>query len=83
MQYVIFIVSAIAVIVIAKLFSWPLKKIIKLVLNIIFGLFLILLINNFGLGLGLHIPFNIITAIISGILGIPGVVGLVVLNYIF
>ncbi len=83
MQYVIFIVSAIAVIVIAKVFSWPLKKILKLAFNIAFGLLLILVINNFGEGIGLHIPFNIVTAIISGTLGVPGVIGLVVLNYIF
>lgn len=83
MQYFIFAVSAIAVIVIAKIFSWPFKKLLKLALNIILGLILILIVNNVGIKIGLHIPFNVVTAFVSGILGVPGVIGLSILNYIF
>ena len=83
MQYIVFILTLIAVIVIAKLFAWPLKKIIKLVINILLGLLLILIVNNFGTNIGLHIPFNAVTALISGILGLPGVIVLIILNYIF
>lgn len=83
MQYIIFVLCIIAVIIIAKIFSWPLKKIIKLVINIIVGLIMILLVNVFGDEIDLHIPFNIVTALISGILGVPGVICLIVLHYIF
>lgn len=83
MQYLVLALTIIAVIIIAKIFTWPLKKIIKLLLNIALGLVMILLVNVFGEGIGLHIPFNIVTAIISGSLGIPGVVALIVINYIF
>lgn len=83
MQYVIFVLCIIALIIIAKIFSWPLKKIIKLILNIIIGLIMILLVNVFGENIGLHIPFNIVTAVISGTLGIPGVICLIILHYIF
>ena len=44
---------------------------------------MILLVNTFGGNIGLHIPFNFVTAIVSGILGIPGVIALIILNYIF
>lgn len=83
MQYAMFIFTVIAVVVVAKLFSWPLKKILKLLLNIALGIVMILLINTFGGNIGLHIPFNFVTAIVSGILGIPGVIALIILNYIF
>lgn len=83
MQYLVLVLTIIAVIIIAKIFTWPLKKIIKLLLNIALGLVMILLVNVFGEGIGLHIPFNIVTAIISGSLGIPGVIALIVINYIF
>lgn len=83
MEYFIFVVAIIAVVIVAKLLSWPLKKIFKLILNVIVGLFLILIVNNFGAGIGLHIPFNEVTAIVSGIFGIPGVICLVILHYIF
>lgn len=83
MGYIVLILSIVAVIVIAKVFSWPFKKILKLIFNIILGLIMILIVNVFGQDLGLHIPFNIVTALISGILGLPGVISLIVINYIF
>lgn len=83
MEYVVLILSIVAVIVIAKIFSWPFRKIFKLVLNIALGLIMILIVNVFGQNIGLHIPFNIVTALISGILGLPGVICLIVINYIF
>ena len=52
-------------------------------LNIALGLIMILIVNVFGQNIGLHIPFNIVTALISGILGLPGVICLIVINYIF
>ena len=83
MEYVIFFISIIAVVIVAKMLSWPLKKILKLLVNTAVGLLLVLVINTFGIGIGIHIPFNIITAIVVGVLGIPGTIGLVILNYIF
>lgn len=83
MQYFVLAISIIAVIVVAKIFSWPFKKILKLLINIGLGLVLILVVNNFGASIGLHIPFNFVTALIAGILGLPGVVCLILLNYIF
>ncbi len=83
MQYVIFSLCVIAVIIIAKIFSWPFKKIIKLLFNIFIGVLLIIITNIFGESIGLHIPFNIVTAVISGTLGVPGVICLIVLHYIF
>lgn len=83
MQYVIFSLCVIALIILAKIFFFPLKKILKLILNILFGIFLIIITNIFGESIGLHIPFNIITAIVAGILGTPGVISLIFLNYIF
>lgn len=83
MQYLILVLCVIAVIIIAKIFSWPFKKIIKLIFNILFGLGLILLTNIFGEKIGLHIPFNIVTSLVAGLLGTPGVICLIVLHYIF
>lgn len=83
MEYLVLVLVIIAVIIIAKFFSWPLKKILKLLINIALGLLAILLINSFGYKIGLHIPFNIVTALVAGMLGLPGVLCLIVLNYIF
>lgn len=83
MQYIVFSLCVIALIILAKIFFFPLKKILKLILNILFGIILIIITNIFGEKIGLHIPFNIVTAVVAGLLGAPGVVSLIILNYIF
>ncbi len=80
-EYVVLIFAAIAVIVVAKLLAWPVKKIIKLALNILVGIVMIILVNTFGATIGITIPFNIVTALIAGILGVPGVIALIVIGF--
>jgi inhibitor of the pro-sigma K processing machinery len=82
MQYLIFFGCIIAVVIIAKILSWPFKIIFKLLINIILGGILLVVVNILGAGFGLHIPFNAITALTSGILGIPGVILLIILQYV-
>lgn len=66
--------------VVGYLFLVPIKIIGKLLLNSLLGGVGILLINHFGESLGLHIPFNIFTAITAGILGVPGTILLLFLE---
>lgn len=80
-EYVVLIFAAIAVIVVAKLLAWPVKKIIKLALNIVIGIVMIVLVNTFGATIGITIPFNIVTALIAGVLGVPGVIALIVIGF--
>ena len=65
-----------------KIFSVPLMKIIKLVINSVIGALLIFIINQVGSYFDFHIGLNIATAIFVGILGIPGTVLLVVLKFL-
>jgi len=44
---------------------------------------MIWIVNTFGAGFGISIPFNWITALVSGLLGLPGVICLIILNFIF
>ena len=80
-EYVVLIFAAIAVIIVAKLLAWPVKKIFKLALNVIIGVVSIVLVNTFGGAIGISIPFNIVTALIAGILGVPGVIALIVIGF--
>lgn len=80
-EYVVLIFAAIAVIVVAKLLAWPVKKILKLAINIALGVVMIILVNTFGTSIGITIPFNIVTALIAGILGVPGVIALIIIGF--
>lgn len=63
-----------------RIFILPVKNILKLVLNSILGALIIYLINLIGALFSFHIGLNYITAIIVGILGVPGAVLLIILK---
>ena len=68
------------ILLLGKIFLWPLKLVGKLLISSLVGGALILVVNliagMFGL---LLIPLNIITAVVVGVLGIPGVILLLIL----
>lgn len=66
----------------AKLLLIPIKIVWKLAVNAVVGGITLLLINFIGGFFGLYIPINIITALITGILGVPGVIMILILQYI-
>ncbi|MBM7606755.1 inhibitor of the pro-sigma K processing machinery [Metabacillus crassostreae] len=58
----------------------PLRWIGQLFIKVIVGALLLFFVNVFGTSIDLHIPINLITSTISGILGIPGLAALVVIK---
>lgn len=66
--------------VFGKLFYWPIKAACKLTFNSILGAVFLLIINCIGEGLGVFIPFNVLNAMIVGILGLPGAIMLLILT---
>ena len=79
---IIFLACICFLFLIGKIFIVPIKWILKLVFNSILGGLLIFAINLIGGIWGLHIGLNFFTAIIVGILGIPGAVCLIVITLI-
>jgi len=67
---------------VAKLLLVPIKIVWKLAINAVVGGLALMLINFIGGFFGLYIPINIITALTTGILGVPGVVMILILQYI-
>ena len=83
MNYLTIILTAIIVLLLAKfVFHVNLKRIIELVINVLLGIIVLWLINKFGGSLGISIPVNIITGLVVGVLGLPGVIILLFLNLI-
>lgn len=62
---------------IAQLIMKPIKLIWKLLLNSVIGLLLLMLTNFAGTYFSFALPINIITVLISGFLGIPGILLLI------
>lgn len=76
----IYVACIIGIIIIGKIFIVPIKIIVKIVMNSILGAILLCIINLIGAIWGLHIGVNAITALIVGILGIPGAILLTILT---
>jgi inhibitor of the pro-sigma K processing machinery len=59
----------------------PVKILLRLVVNRVAGAISILVINWVGAGFGIHIPLNVLSALIVGILGVPGAALLAAYHY--
>ena len=77
-----FLACIIFLFIFGRIFIWPLKSILKLVFNSILGGVLIYIINLVGMNFRFHIGLNLLTAVIVGLLGVPGAALLVVLKII-
>jgi inhibitor of the pro-sigma K processing machinery len=75
-----FLIAIVAMVVLVKLFSWPLKILGKLILNGALGVLLLLLVNFIGGSIDIIIPINAVSALIAGFLGVPGVIFLIIFN---
>lgn len=80
--FLTYIGGIILIFIIGKIFLWPLKLLLKLAVSSLIGGLAILLINAVGAGIGIFIPLNIISAVVVGVLGIPGAVLLLILTII-
>ena len=65
-----------------KLLKRPIKWAFKLLLHVVSGFIFLGIFNFVGARVGLSIAVNWVSALISGVLGIPGVILLLVIKYI-
>ena len=76
----VYILAVLGVCLIAKIFSAPIKLVIKLLANAIIGGIALIIINWMGAFFGFHIDLNFFSALITGALGIPGIIILLILK---
>ncbi|MBH0230208.1 pro-sigmaK processing inhibitor BofA family protein [Halobacillus yeomjeoni] len=56
--------------------STPIKWVGGLMTRLIVAVILLFFVNLFGAQFGLHIPINGFTAVVSAVLGVPGIISL-------
>ena len=78
--FLVYIGCIVMIIIVGRIFIFPLKKILKLVMNSIIGAGLIYIINLIGSSFNFHIGLNWWTILCTGILGIPGVILVILLK---
>jgi inhibitor of the pro-sigma K processing machinery len=76
------IVGVLIILALGKAMLLPLKVVVRLVINGILGGIAILIINYIGGPLGFTISLNPVSALVAGILGLPGIILLVILKFL-
>ncbi len=77
------IVCIVLLILFFKLLAKPLKWIFKLLLNALSGFIALVLINFVGGFIGLSLTVNVVNCLVAGFLGLPGVILLILIKYLF
>ncbi|WP_050613547.1 pro-sigmaK processing inhibitor BofA family protein [Bacillus testis] len=79
------VIAVIVVLVLSLLFAGttfkPLRFMGSLAAKLVIGGMFLFFLNAFGSSIGLHVPINVATASVAGILGIPGVLSLAAIQY--
>lgn len=78
----IVVIAVIAIVVVVRLLSAPIRLAGKLLINALAGFVVLFLLNFVGGIVGLSLGINWINAIVVGILGAPGVVLLLLIKYL-
>ena len=77
---VAFVFAALLLYVLARVLLVPIKIIIRLMGNVFVGGVLLVVFNILGSFFGLSVGINMITALVVGFLGVPGLVMLIILQ---
>jgi inhibitor of the pro-sigma K processing machinery len=68
----------VAIYVVLRMLAVPLKMIFKLVINAVIGYMMLFVANLVGGFFDFSIPIDLLTCLIAGVFGVPGVIFLVV-----
>ena len=66
-----------------KIISTPMRWLLKLLINTALGYIALFILNFFGEFIGITLGLNFINAVVVGFLGVPGVVLLALLKFLF
>ncbi|MET3700090.1 inhibitor of the pro-sigma K processing machinery [Bacillus oleivorans] len=80
----VWIIAGAVILIILLLFTGasikPLRYIGNGLIKILIGALLLFFLNAIGGQFGIHVPINIVTSVLSGFLGVPGVVALAAID---
>ena len=81
MEYLYIVFIGLLVLAITKfVLNIKVRKLLGLIANIVLGIVVLWLVNTFGGSVGIYVPINIITILVVGLGGLPGVILLIVLS---
>ena len=82
MSILAYCLGLVLIYIICRVFSKPLKWFLKLAVSGLMGGFILAAVNLVGGFAGMSISINPLSALITGVLGIPGIALIIILQYI-
>ena len=83
MQTALIIIAIVLIILLfIKLLTTPLRFIVKFIFNTLLGFAVLIIVNFLGSYIGISLGVNWINAVVIGLLGLPGVALLLVLQWL-
>lgn len=82
-KIVLYVAIGIAVLIVMRIFTLPVKWIFKLLLNTVLGFVGLFLVNWIGSYIGISLGINVVNAVVVGTFGIPGLILLLLLRWLF
>lgn len=79
MEFIPYIIAVLILFIVLKILTLPMKLIIKFIINSIIGGVILYALGLFGIG----ITLTWLTAAIVGLLGIPGVIIVLIMQFVF
>ena len=73
-MFVTILIAALLILLVIRIFNKPIRFIFKLLFNTVLGYIVLILVNHFGMYVGLSLPIDLLKAVIVGFLGLPGVI---------
>lgn len=77
-----YLICVVAVLIMLEYFRRRKRKIISFIFGAVTGFIALVLVNKYGFVIGADIPLNTFNICGSAILGVPFVVGLVIINFL-
>lgn len=75
--------SIIVIVLIARLANAPVQAMVKLLVNSMAAVILLCLVSMVGEYWGIHLPINPVTILLIAILGLPGLLLVAILHFLF
>ncbi len=76
------IAAGLGILLLLRIFTRPIKRIFKFILHAVFGFLLLFLVNYFGASIGVYLEPTLVNCLVSGFIGIPGVLILLAFHYL-
>lgn len=82
MTIILYLIGFIVIFLLCRIFIKPIKWALRLILSCVMGTIAMILANKLLFSFGINFSVNPLTSMISGVLGVPGMIMTLILSFV-